>query len=891
MSYRNYGDRGRAERTPGSHDFVVMAGLLVAAAVAAGTLVGAGLLDGLVLSGRAPSLAHRRLAGVVSEVVTHPGRPLTAFRVDRPGDAWVYWSTVAVLAGLAATVAWRVWTWVSRWGAKTHDGFATDATLRRTLSARAARAKRAQTRPDLAGRRQRGGHRVRLPAGPGGHLRSPPALGVVGVVDVGHRPARVRKNVPAAGPGLAGPSRPGHRHLDQGRHLRGHRQSPPGQRKDRCRCSTPKTWRPPAGRCAGRWCAAARTPAPPSGERRPWSPAPRAARPLDTGNSAFFKTSALSVLKAFLHAAALGDKTIVDVTRWCRGDHAEAQAILAGQADAMVDPARMLTQHTIGAPETTCGVMRYVENTLACFAHRPVIDLCTPSPDDDFDMEPFRGRGRHRLPVGPGREGVLGVGADHRLLRGAVVCGRRRDRPRPGRAGGSPRPCWPAWTRPLRWRPSRPCPCSWPTPEVGGSWSSCRAQSPSQLRTKWSDDETDTMFNASTIQTVFGGLSVDRDLRWMSELAGQRFVMDHTRQVRPGLAQPSLHPVGPDPGAAPRRDPHLAARSRPGHGGRQPSGDKRPATRLRQPRRPPSGRGDGRDRHSQRPSPHRPGHPGPGPMSDLARRGTPETARLAVRQLMQPAWTGPAREMPPAGSMADPDYQPGGVWPWDWTAIDARQARRMWTRLRGLVEFLNQRYAWDHTQLIPPCWAFHGGLVEELTTLYWSRWAAFSGPDASADRAQNWHTYHLPAFYQRMHMWCGGPHNLTQCQSGQHQPPRRPTNPDRVAEWAEATADVAQLDQDLRPVETLGYADLAALAGKAAPDDQAGDDEGGDDEGGGEFDELEEEQTQGGAMASLEKLRTDRETDAREQLDSWADELRAERPGRTRPASKAARTP
>ena len=83
MSYTSYGDRGRAERTPGSHDFVIVAGLLVAAAVAAGTLVGAGLLDGLVLSGRAPSLAHRRLASVVSEVVTHPGRPLAAFRVDR----------------------------------------------------------------------------------------------------------------------------------------------------------------------------------------------------------------------------------------------------------------------------------------------------------------------------------------------------------------------------------------------------------------------------------------------------------------------------------------------------------------------------------------------------------------------------------------------------------------------------------------------------------------------------------------------------------------------------------------------------------------------------------------------------------------------------------------
>ncbi len=274
------------------------------------------------------------------------------------------------------------------------------------------------------------------------------------------------------------------------------------------------------------------------------------------------------------------------------------------------------------------------------------------------------------------------------------------------------------------------------------------------------------------------------------------------------------------------------------------------------------------------------------PWLDEAARKRPA---LAARQLMQPAWTGPAREMPPAGSMADPDYQPGGVWPWDWTAIDARQARRMWTRLRGLVEFLNQRYAWDHTQLIPPCWAFHGGLVEELTTLYWSRWAAFSGPDANADRAQNWHTYHLPAFYQRMSMWCGGPHNLTQCQSGQHQPPRRPTATDRVAEWGEATADVAQLDQDLRPVETLGYADLAALATKAAPGDQA-----------------DVRATTRATTSSTSSGRNRRKAGPSRRWrncaptakptpgNSWTvgpTSCAPDRPGRTRPASKPARTP
>jgi type IV secretion system protein VirD4 len=59
------------------------------------------------------------------------------------------------------------------------------------------------------------------------------------------------------------------------------------------------------------------------------------------------------------------------------------------------------------------------------------------------------------------------------------------------------------------------------------------AQSPSQLRTKWSVPEAETMFNAATIKVVFGGLSVDNDLEWLARLTGRRYVLNHTRQTRP----------------------------------------------------------------------------------------------------------------------------------------------------------------------------------------------------------------------------------------------------------------------------------------------------------------------------------------------------------------------
>jgi len=41
------------------------------------------------------------------------------------------------------------------------------------------------------------------------------------------------------------------------------------------------------------------------------------------------------------------------------------------------------------------------------------------------------------------------------------------------------------------------------------------------------------MFNAATAKMIFAGLSVTDDLQWLSDLAGKRFVLDHTRQSGP----------------------------------------------------------------------------------------------------------------------------------------------------------------------------------------------------------------------------------------------------------------------------------------------------------------------------------------------------------------------
>ena len=529
----HYGHRDRAERTPGSHDAFMAACALAALAVGCGLVVGAGLLDGLVFAGEAPSLRHRSLPQIVAQVFTHAKHPYRAFAPAATGPVtspWAYWVMFALLAVIvAAAILWGVVRF-GRWGSKTHAGFASSATVRRVASARAAAAKRAQTRPDLAGQHHQAAQQFGYPLGravtsggvamrgswesslitfgpPGSgktfRLLVPilkdhpgPALVTSTKVDIFEATALARADV---GPVAV---------LD-----------PEGMAP----AGAPVRW------SVVRGCEDTRT-----AERR--AAALIAGAPggttLDTGNSAFFKASALSVLKTFLHAAALGGKTIVDVQRWCRGDYSGAEAILTGQADPLVDPAGQLTQHTVGAEETTSGVMRYVENTLACFSHRSVIDLCTPSPDDEFDMRAFvEAKGTVYL-LGKGERlssaSALTTAFAEELL---FVAGDVMAPARPGRR----------LTPPLLACLDE-APSVAPIPSLPLHLADARgrgiviivsAQSPSQLRTEWSAAEAETMFNASTVKIIFGGLSVDSDLDWLSKLTGRRYVLSHTRQTRP----------------------------------------------------------------------------------------------------------------------------------------------------------------------------------------------------------------------------------------------------------------------------------------------------------------------------------------------------------------------
>lgn len=135
------------------------------------------------------------------------------------------------------------------------------------------------------------------------------------------------------------------------------------------------------------------------------------------------------------------------------------------------------------------------------------------------------------------------------------------------------------------------------------------------------------------------------------------------------------------------------------------------------------------------------------------------------------------------------------VRPWNWLELDAEEAALVWELLTSFVEYLNRRYAVDLATRVPPCWAEHGAVIEELTTLAFAHWQAFGSEHASIGGAQYWHSYSLPGFYERLGRWLKG--SRTHCDVGRHRDPER-FGHGEDEQWRSRSKAIAEADVALR---------------------------------------------------------------------------------------------
>ena len=115
------------------------------------------------------------------------------------------------------------------------------------------------------------------------------------------------------------------------------------------------------------------------------------AQPMgDVKNGDFFNSKAAAILGRFLHAAALGDKSIDDVVKWANDfTDSEPLEILTQHKAPAAFTARLRTLTTSRAGETVDSIQETLAGLLEPLTSPKALDALTPPKGEGFDMEKF----------------------------------------------------------------------------------------------------------------------------------------------------------------------------------------------------------------------------------------------------------------------------------------------------------------------------------------------------------------------------------------------------------------------------------------------------------------------------------------------------------------------
>ncbi|WP_027863065.1 hypothetical protein [Marmoricola sp. URHB0036] len=120
------------------------------------------------------------------------------------------------------------------------------------------------------------------------------------------------------------------------------------------------------------------------------------------------------------------------------------------------------------------------------------------------------------------------------------------------------------------------------------------------------------------------------------------------------------------------------------------------------------------------------------------------------------------------GRIDDLDSTNGAAAPraWNWRGIGPRAEEELWSQLTAWVAWIRHRY--PLAKRIPPCWAKHTEVVEELTALWLAWQQAYEDRHASLAAPAEWHDRWLPGVLYRLEH---GPFALD-CASAHQERPR-----------------------------------------------------------------------------------------------------------------------
>jgi hypothetical protein len=510
-----YGSRrlARVRPNPAGNSELVALSLTVFLLAPGLCLFVAGGLAGLVLHGRFATAPLRDVVTLPLRIARHPGHPALAWPAAMhaliPGALVVYPIALALLVGLGA-----FGLAVVRHGAKARQraGFASSVEVKKNLSVTSVRTRAPQVRPSVASRRVAPNEvGIHLGRDVASHralwasledsflILGPPRSGkgvslvIPGVLD-------------APGAAVVTSTRP-----DVLRHTAGARQGPMEVFDPQGASGWPSRlrWSPVTG-CEDPLTAILRARGFAAG----------AGFERTTSDADFWTASAAAVIRAYLHAAALEERSITDVVSWAgRPADNEPIRILRGAREAAPGWADDLASQAAADPRTRDGVWAGVRRAFDCFADPRVLATCSPETSCAFDPTGFLvergtlyivGSSGAQLSVAPLITALIEDLAERALSIAARSAHGRLDPPLALFLDEA------ANIAPLASLPN--------LLSAGGGSGICTLvvlQSLAQARARWGVDRADAIWDASTVRVVLGGLGHADDLTRISRLAGE----------------------------------------------------------------------------------------------------------------------------------------------------------------------------------------------------------------------------------------------------------------------------------------------------------------------------------------------------------------------------------
>lgn len=237
-------------------------------------------------------------------------------------------------------------------------------------------------------------------------------------------------------------------------------------------------------------------------------------------NGDFWAGQTAAVIRCYLHAAALGNKTAIDVMRWARNPKAEEPITILnehpGAADGWGDE---LAEQKAAPPNQVGSVWAGVRRAFDSLADPRVARACSPRPGEGFSPEEFITNGDTLYLLGSTKATLSVAPLVVALIEDIIEAGRRLAAASPGERMRLPLTL--ALDEVANIAPLPSLPYVLGDGRGQGFQTYVVFQSLAQARSRWGVEEAEVIWDTCTCRMILPGSANQRDNKMISELLGE----------------------------------------------------------------------------------------------------------------------------------------------------------------------------------------------------------------------------------------------------------------------------------------------------------------------------------------------------------------------------------